>query len=42
MNLRARKHKESVRTKKWKVIESLMESLITEVTNPEISGLFLM
>lgn len=42
INLRARRHKENVRTKKWKVIESLMGSLITEVTNPEISGLLFM
>ena len=42
ISLRTRRHKENVRTKKWKVIESLMVSLITEVTNPEVSGLLFM
>lgn len=42
ISLRTKRHNENVRTKKWKVIESLMASLITEVTNPEVSGLLFM
>lgn len=39
ISLRTREHKENARTKKWKVMESLMLSLITEGTNPEVAGL---